>query len=116
MKNLYKKLDRLEKGGATTIFLYTSPECLLREPWKSLMVRLIDKEILNLVCIDEIHLFVMFGITFRKEFTALRSSFLRHLLSNVDPRYMYSSGLCCDLKVPLLLMTATLNQSLLGIS
>ena len=84
---LKSKLEGLDKGGNKTVFLYASPECLLREPWKSLMVTLIDQHILKLVCIDEIHLFVMFGITFRKEFTALKTTFFRHLLSNVYPRY-----------------------------
>ena len=78
------------------------------------MVTLIDKRILKLVCVDEIHLFVMFGITFRKEFTALKTSFFRHLLNNVDQRYTYASGLCADLKVPLLLMTATFDNSMLN--
>jgi len=114
--NLLKnKLLGLTKEGNTTVFLYTSPKCLTREPWRSLMVTLINRKVLKLVCIDEIHFFVMFGITFRKEFTLLKNSFFRHILSNRDPRYSYASGLCYDLKVPLLLMTATFNQSLLGL-
>ena len=79
------------------------------------MVTLIQKCILKLVCIDEVHLFVMFGITFRKEFTALKTLLFRHLLNNIDPRYTYSSGLCVDLKVPLLLMTATFDNTLLDL-
>ena len=112
---LKNKLLGLNKADNTTIFLYTSPECLTREPWRSLMVTLIERKVLKLVCIDEIHLFVMFGITFRKEFTLLKNTFFCHLLCKRDPRYTYASGLCHDLKVPLLLMTATFNQSLLGL-
>ena len=69
---LKNKLLQLKKEGNTTIFLYTSPECLMREPWLSLMVTLIERNVMKLVCIDEIHLFVMFGLTFRKEFTLLK--------------------------------------------
>ena len=112
---LKKKLERLKKGGTTTIFLYTSPECLLRDPWKNLMITLIDRQLLKLVCIDEIHLFVIFGITFRKEFTAFKNTFFRHLLNNINPRYTYASGLCSDLKVTLLLMTATFDNTMLDI-
>ena len=79
------------------------------------MVTLIEPKVMKLVCIDEIHLFVMFGLTFRKEFTLLKNTFFRHLLCKRDSRYTYASGLCHDLKVPLLLMTATFNQSLLGL-
>ena len=79
------------------------------------MVTLINRKVLKIVCIDEMYLFVMFGITFQKEFTLLKNSFFCHILSYRDPRYSYASGLCYDLKVPLLLMTATFNQSLLGL-
>ena len=115
IEKLEKKLLSIKKDDNTTIFLYTSPECLMREPWRSVMVKLIDRRVLKLVCIDEIHLFVMFGITFRKEFTLLKNTFFRHLVCNRDPRYSYATGLCHDLKVPLLLMTAAFNNSLLSL-
>lgn len=45
-----------------------------------------------------------------------------HLLNNISPRCTYASGLCSDLKVPsrdvkvqLLLLTATFNNTMLGI-
>ena len=70
---------------------------------------------MKLVCIDEIHLFAIFGITFTQEFTLLKNTFFRHLLCDRDPRYTYSSGLCHDLKVPILLMTTMFNKSLMGL-
>ena len=44
--------------------------------------------VLKLVCIDEIHLYVMFGVTFRKEFVNLRDTFFKHLIDDTrrDPR------------------------------
>ena len=42
---LKNKLLALKKADNTTIFLYTSPECLTREPWRSLMVTLIDQKV-----------------------------------------------------------------------
>ena len=115
VEKLKKKLLSLKKDGNSTVFLYTSPECLMREPWRSIMVTLIDRRVMKLVCIDEIHLFVMFGITFRKEFTLLKNTFFCHLVCDLDPRYTYATSLCHDLKVPLLLMTATFNNSLLSL-
>lgn len=49
------------------VFLYSSLECLMTQPCKLLMVKLINNEILKLVYVDEIHLFVRFGVTFWKE-------------------------------------------------
>ena len=34
----------------TTVFVYTSLECLMRQPWRSIMVTLIDRGVMNLVC------------------------------------------------------------------
>ena len=113
VEKLKKKLLSLKKEDNTTVFLYTSPEYLMREPWRSIMVTLIDRRVMKLVRIDEIHLFVIFGLTFRKEFTLFKNSFFSHLVCNRDPRYTYSTGLCHDLKIPLLLMTTTFNNSLL---
>ena len=45
----------------------------------------------------------------------MKTSLFRHPLNNIDPRYTYSSGLCVDLKVPLLLMTATFDNTLLDL-
>ena len=39
--------------------------------------------------------------------------FVHHLLCDRYLGYTYSLGLCLDLKIPLLLMTATFNNSLL---
>ena len=75
------------------------------------MVGLVKKRFLKLVCVDEIHLFVIFGATFWKEFTLLKLSFFRHLIDVSDP----TSDIGCYLKVPLLLMTATFNPQLLRI-
>ena len=116
IQKLSSKLASLTKTTNITIFLYTSPECLLREPWKSLVVGLINRQVLKLVCVDEVHLFVMFGVTFRKEFTLLKSTFFKYLIDDSGTNNLNSNGslpLASYLKVPLLLMTATLNADLL---
>ena len=111
IKKLEEKLRGLGKQSNITIFIYTSPECLLREPWRSMFVGLINSKVLKLVCVDEVHLFVMFGATFRKEFTLLKESFFKFL---IDPSPAAQSDIIGTfLKVPLLFMTATFNSSLL---
>ena len=73
-------MNELDSDSNVTIFIYTSPECLLREPWNAVFVGLIERKVLQLVCLDESHMFVMFGLTFRKEFTLLKDSFFKHLV------------------------------------
>ena len=75
VEKLKSKLASLTTTTKVTIFLYTLPECLSREPLKSVVVRLINCKVLKLVCVNEVHLFVMFGVTFREEFTRLKSMF-----------------------------------------
>ena len=118
---LQKKLNELDSESNVTIFIYTSPECLLREPWNKVFIGLIERKMLQLVCLDEIHMFVMFGLTFRKEFTLLKDSFFKHLVAQYStdfPSHQFSddanrTNLGFYLKVPLLLMTATFNTELL---
>ena len=121
VEKLKKKLNGLDSNSNVTIFIYTSPECLLREPWNAVFVGLIERKVLQLVCLDEIHMYVMFGLTFRKEFTLLKDSFFKHLVdpySTDSPSHKFSNdatitNLGFYLKVPLLLMTATFNTELL---
>ena len=126
VEKLKTKLLQMKKNSNSTIFLYSSPECLMRQPWRSLMVSLIRNGVLKLVCIDEIHLYVMFGVTFRKEFVNLRDTFFKHLIDDTyrDPRESIGTrtpptnsptNLPCYLKVPLLLMTATFNPTLINL-
>jgi ATP-dependent DNA helicase RecQ len=57
----------------TTVFLFSSPQALVNNNscWLPLIHWLIDKGRLSMVCVDEVHLFVHFGLTFRKEFQQL---------------------------------------------
>ena len=116
VNKLQTKLLALKKTSNCTIFLYSSPECLMRQPWRTLMIRLINNGVLKLVCVDEIHLYVMFGLTFRKEFIMLKDSFFKHLIdAKMQSRNRTNTDLCCYLKVPLLLMTATFNPRLVSL-
>jgi len=85
MKKLENKLLSMEIDSNTTIYLYTSPEFLTRDPWSSLVVKLVGRNVLKLVFIDDIHNFVMFGITVRKEFTLLKKTFFYIYLQKKIP-------------------------------
>ena len=98
-----------------SIFLFSSPEFLLKEPWTSMIETLLERSLLRLVCIDEVHQFVMFGYTFRPEFGLLRDSLFKKLVASNGSNATNPSQLPVSLKVPLLLMTATFNTELLGL-
>ena len=71
---------------------------------------------LRLICINEVHQFVMFGCTFRPEFTLLKQSLFQYLHLNDDNiPSINNSQFSIHLKVPLLLMTATFNVELVSI-
>ena len=122
VQKLQDKLNSLTTTTNVTLFLYTSPECLIREPWKTVVYNLIQRRVLKLVCVDEVHLFVTFGVTFRKEFLMLKNTFFRHLIDTPTTSTATttntmetneSNASAFYLKIPLLFMTATLNTELL---
>ena len=112
---LANMLISLSPNTDASIFLFSSPEFLLKEPWNSMIETLLEKSLLRLVCIDEVHQFVMFGYTFRPEFGLLKDSLFKKLLLHNERDSTNPSQLPVSLKVPLLLMTATFNTELLGL-
>ena len=115
---LSKLLHDLPSNTDATIFLFSSPEFLLKDPWMTAMQDLIERGLLRLVCIDEVHQFVMFGCTFRPQFVLLKDSLFKRITINSDNTSDGSnqSQLSIHLKVPLLLMSATFNTEFLRLS
>ena len=48
----------LDPNTNASIFIYTSPECLLKSPWINVFDSLLDNFLLRLVCIAAVHRFV----------------------------------------------------------
>ena len=96
---------KLETGTAFTIFIFASPQALLKKPWDGLLKDILERDVLQLLLVDEVHLFILFGATFRPEFPNLR----KVLFDLVKASDMMVDGECVKtiLKVPLVLMTAT---------
>mmetsp|Transcript_22029 Transcript_22029/g.30966 ORF Transcript_22029/g.30966 Transcript_22029/m.30966 type:complete len:147 (+) Transcript_22029:499-939(+) len=65
---LIKFLEDMSHSSNTTIFLFSSPEEILKPCWTSCLISLISKKTLKLICIDEVHQFINFVISFRKFF------------------------------------------------
>ena len=72
-QTLVNRLKLLPEDGHTTVVLFLSPQAILNKKflWMELIDWLIVNNRLSLVCVDEVHLFVHFGMTFRDEFKLL---------------------------------------------
>jgi hypothetical protein len=70
-----------------------------------MFMSMLDSGSLQLLCVDEAHLFVQFGLFFREEFIQLKSLLFEKLLQYETSVYM---------KIPVLFMTATANQTILS--
>ena len=107
-------LTALSPKTNATIFIYSSPECLLKEQWITTIDHLINNSILRLICLDEVHQFVLFAMTFRDSFLKLNEHLFRKI--TLPPSTSTTSSQTQHpslLKIPLLYMTATFNTSLL---
>jgi superfamily II DNA helicase RecQ len=117
-------------NSTTAIILFTSPETIARPIWLDLIEHLIENKKLKLMCIDEVHLFVEFGVTFRPSFCELKQKLFSLLIHNSNDSLSSPSNATSvphstssshtnalshstSLKIPLLCMTATFNQYLL---
>ena len=54
-----------------TVIIFTSPQCLLSHCY-NVLETLIVMKLIRFVVVDEVHIFNRFGLSFRKEFPALR--------------------------------------------
>lgn len=110
--SLSQCLRSLEKTANTSMFLFASPEELLKFPWPSLILHLSNNGLLKLVCADEVHQFVSFGISFRRRFCVLKKSLFQNLVDSKDANNE-PYQLPTTLKTPSLLMTAAFTPDLL---
>ena len=85
----------------TSIIIFASPEAILKKECIGFIAKLIDSSSLNLFCIDKVHQFIELGISFRKGFQMINKSILS-LFRNLDGTF----------KIPILMMTATLDYNL----
>ena len=94
-------LAHLSKNPSTSFVCYSSPKTLVNATTVSFVDQLVKERRLNLFCIDEIHLFIEFGISFRQVFQSLKNKNIK-LFCNNDG----------SMKVPILLMTATFDTNM----
>ena len=103
--DIIKEILSLPSDTTKSILLFASPQALVtKSNWKQFIIKLIDKKMLRLVAVDEVQLFVHYGLSFRKEFAMLSATMFNHMkIGNKANR----------LKLPVLFMTATCNQHMI---
>ena len=104
----------LNENSNITVFLHTSPECLLKTCHTSTTLRLIHNNVIKLLYIDEVYLLLAFGSSSRPEFGNLRDALLKKLIINNTTQQSSENdnptNLHQQLKTPLLMTTATIDE------
>jgi superfamily II DNA helicase RecQ len=106
-RKLATALLSLNDDTAMTVFLFASPQAILKKEWDSVLGKLARRKLIRLICLDEVHLYVNFGLTFRHDFLKLKNTLFEWV--RTQPLSHGSNSL---LRIPLLLMTATWNLEL----
>jgi superfamily II DNA helicase RecQ len=111
-KLLSDQLLSLSIDTDVTIFLFFSPQAIVNNQIGCPMIdSLITKRLLSMLCIDELHLFVQFGLTFRQEFALLQSLLFKKLRVKASLSAKLSRF---HTTVPVLFMTTTCNRSMVA--
>jgi superfamily II DNA helicase RecQ len=104
---LISKLKLLPNESSTTVILFSSPQAMLNKKflWLDFLNWLIDNNRLSMVCVDEVHLFAHFGMTFREEFKLLTPALFNKLKVG---------GSSTTTTTPLLFMTGACTKSVVN--
>jgi hypothetical protein len=95
-----------------TIFLFSSPQAIVNnEIQRTMITSLITKLLLSMLCIDEVHQFAQFRLTFCQEFALLQSVLFKQLRVKASPSVKLSRS---HTTAPVLFMMATCNQSMVA--
>ena len=111
MKVLKEKASSDIETGIVLFILFVSHETLLLPTLTKLIDNLIQIKMLNLICIDEVHLFIDFRLSFRRKFLNLHESLFNKIIKKQINNNMQRSS--THLIIPLLCITATFNPKLL---
>jgi hypothetical protein len=82
-------------------------QAILKKEWDSVLGKLARRKLIRLICLDEVHLYVNFGLMFHHDFLKLKNTLFEWV--QTQP---LSNGSNSLLMIPLLLMTATWNLEL----
>jgi len=92
-KIMIDSIENLSLDTQKTIMLFASPQALIDKPyWKRFIHGLIDKKMLRFIAVDEIQLFVHYGLSFRSQFAMLSTTTFKQIkMENMQQQYR-----CCS--------------------
>jgi superfamily II DNA helicase RecQ len=103
---IWKELKEFTRQSELAVVMLTSPQILCNsETIRNIINNMVQSGTLQMLCVNEAHLFVQFGLFFREEFIQLRVLLFQTLLLNSTSKHT---------KIPVLFMTATANQTILS--
>jgi superfamily II DNA helicase RecQ len=122
-QGICKRLDTLSRQSALAVVVLCLPQAFSNhEIYRKLFKKLCDDDKLKLLCVDEVHLFVQFGLFFREEFILLFEHVFQHLVSPTMAAHHLRSRLATRhnledattfTRAPVLFMTATATPLIL---
>ena len=105
-QSLCDRILKITRQSETTLILMTSPQALIKiEIFYKMFLQLLIQKTLTLITVDELQLFVSFGLRFRPEFHALKEK--------VFPKLKASDDSDAPTNIPVLFMTATATNKIL---
>ena len=91
--HLQNLLFQMDADPDTTVFLFCSPQKLVNsKSWQQTIERLVERDLLRLVAIDECHLYAEFGLSFRAEFFGLKPVLFDVISGHVPILYMTATA------------------------
>ena len=99
---IIESIESLPNNTQKTIMLFASPQALIDKlHWKRFVNRLIKNNMLRFIAVDEIQLFVHYGLSFRSQFAMLSTTIFKQIKNG-----KYAT------KVPVLFMTASCTSEM----
>ena len=73
-----------------TVMLFASPQVLIdKDHWKRFVRQLVQKKLLRLIAVDEIQLFIHYGLSFRSQFVMMSTIvFKKCMMVNVLQKFL----------------------------
>ena len=102
---IWNQIEGYTRQSELAVVVLSSPQVICSSDLiQAMFSSILDNGSLQLLCIDEAHLFVQFGLYFRDEFLQLKDLVFQKCLVDSNPKRT---------KIPVLFMTATANKTIL---
>ena len=80
-QRIVKYILALPLNTRKIIMLFSSPQKIVNDnTWMGFLKKLIENGLLRLLCVDEVHLCVHYGLSFRTKFAMLLTTMFRYLI------------------------------------